>query len=176
MDEEDGMLEPATVARLAAVRLLSVDVDGVLTDGGVYVHDDGSQTRRFNVKDGMGLQLVEQGGIAVAIVTAATISAVRHRMQGLGIRHLRMGVEDKLAALDGLRAELGLEWPAVAHIGDDVNDLPVLRRVGCPLSVADAVAAARAAAIHVSRRRGGDGAVREICDLLLRLRQPPGGS
>ena len=162
---------PEARARLAAVRLLSVDVDGVLTDGGIYMTDDGRQMRKFNVKDGMGLQLVQQAGIAVAIITAGTTAATRYRMEGLGIRHLRMGVGDKLAALDALRVELGVEWPAVAHIGDDINDVPVLHRVGCPLTVADAVEAARAAAIHVTVRRGGDGAVREICDLLLGLRQ-----
>jgi len=169
---DDGRTIGASVrARLAAVRLLSVDVDGVLTDGGIYVADDGRQMRKFNVKDGMGLQLVQQAGIAVAVVTAGTTGAIRHRIEGLGIRHLCMGVEDKLAALDVVRAELGVEWPAVAHIGDDINDLPVLGRVGCPLTVADGIDAARAAAIHVTARRGGDGAVREICDLLLRLRQ-----
>lgn len=170
MDDAGQKLGAGVRVRLAAVRLLSVDVDGVLTDGGVYVHDDGSQTRKFNIKDGMGLQLVQRAGIAVAIVTAGSTPAVRHRMQGLGIRHLRMGVEDKLAALDSVRVELGLDWPAVAHIGDDVNDLPVLRRVGCPLTVADAIAEARAAALHVSARPGGAGAVREICDLMLSLR------
>ncbi len=170
MNDAGRKLEPGVRARLAAVRLLSVDVDGVLTDGGVYVHDDGSQMRKFNIKDGMGLQLLQRAGIAVAIVTAATTPAVRHRMERLGIHHLCLGVEDKLAALDGLRVEVGLDWPAIAHIGDDVNDLPVLRKVGCPLTVADAVDAAIAAAIHITTRRGGDGAVREICDLLLSLR------
>lgn len=165
-------IAPEIRAKLAAVRLLSVDVDGVLTDGGIYVAEDGSQLRKFNVKDGMGLQLVQRAGIAVAIVTAGVTASIRHRVEGLGIRHLRMGVEDKLAALDALRVEIGVEWSAVAHIGDDVNDVPVLRQVGCPLTVADAVEAARAVAIHVTARRGGEGAVREICDLLMDLRKP----
>ena len=156
--------------RLSNVRLLSLDVDGVLTDGGIYIDANGGQLRKFNMKDGMGMQRVRDAGIEVAIISAGHCAAVEHRAAMLGIVQTRTGVSDKLAELRDICASLEIDLSAVAHVGDDVNDIPVLRAVGCPISVADAVAEAREAAIYVSQRRGGDAAVREICDLLLAVR------
>ena len=158
-------------SRLCDVRLLSLDVDGVLTDGGIYIGDNGSQFRKFNVKDGMGMQRVRDAGIEVAIISAGHCAAVEQRASMLGIVHTRTGVTDKLSELRDICALVGTSLSSVAHIGDDVNDIPVMQAVGCPISVADAVAEAREAAIYVTNRRGGDAAVREICDLLLALRQ-----
>lgn len=155
------------IGRLCAVRLLSLDVDGVLTDGGLYYTDDGHQFRKFNVKDGMGMQRVRQLGIEVAIVSAGPSPAIRHRGDSLGLRHVLSGVSNKLETVAGLCEDLGIDLVQAAHVGDDVNDVPLLEAVGCPLSVADGVPEARAAAVFVTERRGGDGAVREICDLLV---------
>ncbi len=159
-------------ARLARVRLLSLDCDGVLTDGGIYVAEDGGQLRKFNVKDGMGMQRVRQAGVEVALITASDTQAIAHRGQSLGLRHVFVGVTDKKATLDELRRSLKLDWEAVAHVGDDLNDLPLLALVGVPMTVADAMPAARDAAVYVTRNRGGAGAVREICDLLVAARRP----
>lgn len=154
------------IEKLKGVRLLSLDVDGVLTDGGLYYAEDGSQLRKFNVKDGMGMKAVRRLGVEVCIITASKTAAIHHRGEVLGIPHVFVGVEDKLTTLIGLCAKLGIGLDAVAHIGDDVNDLPVLRAVGLPLTVADAVDAVLAEAAYVTKRKGGDGAVREICDLI----------
>jgi len=168
-----GKLGPAALRRkLAAVRLLSVDVDGVLTDGGLYYADDGSQLRKFNSRDGMGLQLVRKAGVEVTIVTASRAQAIAVRGRDLGLRYVRVGVEHKLAAVRDVAEGLGVPLSAVAHIGDDLNDLPVFEAAGLSLTVADATAAAKRAAHFVTRAKGGEGAVRELCELILAARAP----
>jgi len=152
--------------RLAAVQLLTLDVDGVLTDGSLYYAEDGTQLRKFNVKDGMGIKLAMAAGVRVALITASTTPAIRIRGEQLGVGHVFLGALDKLATVDTLCRELGIGLDAVAHIGDDLNDLPVLQAVGCPMTVADAVREVRDAVLFVSGRGGGEGAVREICDIL----------
>ena len=156
--------------RLAAVRLLTLDVDGVLTDGGLYYTDDGVIMRRFNVKDGLGIKRVQAAGIAVALISAGPACGIERRGRDLGIAHVYSGVGDKLAKATMLCGELGYELAEVAHVGDDLTDLPLLAAVGCPLTVADAVPEVREAAVFVTERGGGNGAVREICDLLLAAR------
>jgi len=160
----------ALIERLARVRLLTLDVDGVLTDGGLYFGEDGRQWRRFNVKDGLGIKRAVAAGTEVALITASHTDAIHHRGKVLGLRHVLVGVEDKLAALTPLAADLGIGLEAVAHMGDDLNDLPVLAAVGLPLTVTGAVDDVVAAAAYVTEKRGGEGAVREICDLLVMAR------
>lgn len=152
---------------LSRVKLLALDVDGVMTDGGLYYTDTGEELKRFNVKDGMGIKLVMERGLVVAIITNSTSNSVIHRAKKLGITHLFMGVEDKLAVLQNLCSKLEISLEEVAYVGDDVNDLAVLKAVGCPLTVADAIAPNQDAAIYITERPGGRGAVREVCDLLL---------
>jgi 3-deoxy-D-manno-octulosonate 8-phosphate phosphatase (KDO 8-P phosphatase) len=149
---------------------LSLDVDGVLTDGGLYYADDGSQLRKFNVKDGMGMKLARKAGVEVCIVTASQTAAIHHRGEVLGIPHVFVGVDDKLATLKGLCETLGIAPAQVAHMGDDLNDLPLMEMVGLTITVADAVDAVLENVDYVTRRKGGDGAVREICDLVLKAR------
>ncbi len=168
-----GKLNPAALRRkLAAVRLLAVDVDGVLTDGGLYYADDGSQLRKFNSRDGMGLQLVRKAGVEVVIVTASRAQAIAVRGRDLGLRYVRIGVEDKLAAVRDVADGLGVPLAFVAHIGDDLNDLPVFAAAGLALTVADATTAAKRAAHFIARAKGGEGAVRELCELILAARAP----
>ena len=166
----DRLSRDDLIQRLKGVRLLSLDVDGVLTDGSLYYAEDGSQLRKFNVKDGMGMKAVRKAGVEVAIITASKTAAIHHRGEVLGIPHVFVGVDDKLTTLNGLCATLGIGLDAVVHIGDDVNDLPVLRAVGLPITVADAVDPVLDVARYVTTRKGGEGAVREICDLIGRAR------
>ena len=160
--------------RLAAIRLLSIDVDGVLTDGGLYYADDGSQMRKFNVRDGVGLKAIRAAGIEVAIISASKSPSITHRGRYLGLSHVYIGVENKLAVLTDLCEGLGIELAAVAHIGDDANDLEILEAVGCPITVADAIAPVLDIAVYVTEKRGGDGAVREVCDRMLAARGATG--
>jgi 3-deoxy-D-manno-octulosonate 8-phosphate phosphatase (KDO 8-P phosphatase) len=155
--------------RLSQVKLLALDVDGIMTDGGLYYTDSGEVITKFNVKDGQGLKLLMQAGIEVAIVSANSSSATLHRAQKLGIVHTFLGIEDKLTVLKDLCQKLSLSLSQVAYAGDDINDLPILRVVGCPFTVADAMSINKTYAIYVTNLLGGQGAVREICDLIISI-------
>ena len=157
--------------RLGGVRLLSLDVDGILTDGGLYFADNGLTLRKFNVKDGQGIKHVLEAGIEIAIISAGTQEAIRRRMESLGIPHIFTGVPDKLGALTALCDRLSIDLAEVVHMGDDVNDVAVMERVGFPITVPDAVTEALDCALYVTTRMGGMGAVREICDLLVAARR-----
>jgi 3-deoxy-D-manno-octulosonate 8-phosphate phosphatase (KDO 8-P phosphatase) len=161
----------AVQARLSQVKLLALDVDGVLTDGGLYYSNSGEELKKFNVKDGQGIKLVIQTGIEVVIISASNSAATLHRAKKLGIKRAFIGIEDKLATLEQICQELNLSLAQVAYVGDDLNDLPILKSVGCPLTVADAIPENLAQAVYVTELPGGQGAVREICNLLLQVHQ-----
>lgn len=158
--------------KLSQVKLLALDVDGVLTDGGLYYTEAGEELKKFNVKDGMGIKLLLQGGIEVALITTSVSSSVQYRARKLGIPHVFLGAEDKLSVLKELCEQLKVELEQVAYVGDDINDVPVMEEVGCPLTVADAMEGNLACAIYISSRVGGSGAVREICELIIATQGP----
>ncbi len=166
----------AEVSRLlSGVKLLSLDVDGVLTDGGLYYTDDGHIQRKYNVKDGVGIKRALEAGVHIVIISAGVSGSIPERAATLGIEHVFTGVEDKLAVLETLCAELNVEMSQAAHIGDDINDVELLEAVGCPIAVADAQPEAWAAALIITERDGGAGAVREICDGLVETRAQVSG-
>lgn len=156
--------------RARRVRLLCVDVDGVLTDAGMYYGRDGEVLKKFNTRDGMGLARVRAAGVAVAIISGEDSAIVHARAAKLRIDDVFCGAADKLVAIDDLCARHGLRRDEVAFIGDDLNDLSALERVGLACAVADAADPVQAVAHYVTRRRGGDGAVREVCELLVTSR------
>jgi 3-deoxy-D-manno-octulosonate 8-phosphate phosphatase (KDO 8-P phosphatase) len=156
--------------RARRIRLLVLDVDGVLTDGRLYFAADGEQLKVFDVRDGYGLVALQRAGVAVAIISGRKSDAVLRRAAELGISRVSQGVEDKAAQLDSLLQELGVGPPEVACIGDDVPDLPMLRRAGLAIAVADAHPAVQAETHWTTSQPGGRGAVREACDLLLNAR------
>ena len=149
------------------MRAAIFDVDGVLTDGRIYIGEHGEGFKAFSTLDGHGLKLLKQGGIEPLVITGRDSPAVRRRVADLGLVHAVYGAGDKLAAATQLRAVLGLEWPQVAAIGDDWPDLPLLARAGFACAPANAHIEAKALAHHVTAAQGGHGAAREFCDLLL---------
>ena len=149
------------------MRAAIFDVDGVLTDGRIYIGEHGESFKAFSTLDGQGLKLLRQGGIEPIVITGRDSPAVRRRVADLGLQHALYGVHDKLAAATPLLAGLGVDWPEVAVIGDDWPDLPLLVRAGFACAPANAHAEAKAAAHHVTAAAGGHGAAREFCDLLL---------
>jgi 3-deoxy-D-manno-octulosonate 8-phosphate phosphatase (KDO 8-P phosphatase) len=153
--------------RIKPLRLIAFDVDGVLTDGGLYLSDSGEEFKRFNSLDGHGLKMLKNSGIELAIITGRTSKCVELRAKNLGITRVYQGVEDKLAAMQSLLADLKLPAEQAAFMGDDVVDLPVMRRVGLALSVPAAPQIVRDHAHYVSQRNAGHGAVREVCELIL---------
>ncbi|HEX4870203.1 MAG TPA: 3-deoxy-manno-octulosonate-8-phosphatase KdsC [Moraxellaceae bacterium] len=154
--------------KAARVRLLAVDVDGVLTDGRLYFAEDGQEFKTFDTQDGHGLKMLMNAGIPCAIITGRTTQLVARRARNLGIEHLMQGREDKLVALRELSAQLGIALEHIAYVGDDWPDLPALRAAGLGVAVANAHAELRAHADHVTTLEGGRGAVREVCDLILK--------
>ncbi|MEJ0100922.1 MAG: HAD-IIIA family hydrolase [Pseudomonadota bacterium] len=156
--------------RLARIRALVVDVDGTLTDGGMYYDASGEAQKKFNTRDAHGLHRVEQAGLHIAVVTAERSAAVDARMRKLNIRNYIPGQRDKRGALETLAAQWNCSVDEIAYVGDDLNDLPGLEVAGFACCPADAVAAVRAKADYVTVLPGGAGAVREVCDLLLAAR------
>ena len=143
------------------------DVDGVLTDGRLFIGETGESFKAFSALDGHGLKLLVQGGITPLVVTGRDSPAVRRRIADLGLPHAVYGAQDKLAAATALLQSLNLDWPDLAVMGDDWPDLPLMARAAFACAPANAHAEVRAIAHHVTAARGGDGAVRECCDLLL---------
>lgn len=152
------------------VKLLVLDVDGVLTDGRLYYGPRGETLKVFHVRDGHGIKQVQKAGITVAIISGRKSPALLRRAKGLGIKHVAQGVDDKLAALRKLANSLGVTLEDCACLGDDTPDAPILNACGLGIAVSDAHADALAAADLETTRPGGHGAVREVCDWLMAAR------
>jgi 3-deoxy-D-manno-octulosonate 8-phosphate phosphatase (KDO 8-P phosphatase) len=162
---------PASANPALAIKLLALDVDGVLSDGRITYSSDGQELKTFNIKDGLGIKLLQRAGVKVAIITGRRSEMVARRARELGIANLIEGREDKLTALNELCDQLGLRLDECAYMGDDLPDLAAIRAAGLGLTVADAVSEVRAAADWCSHAAGGAGAVREAAEWLLRARQ-----
>lgn len=156
--------------RLARVELLLLDVDGVLTDGRVVIDDHGVESKSFDVRDGHGLKLLQRGGVAVGLVTGRRSRVVELRAAELGIDEVHQGVRNKLLVVRQILSRRGLEPAQVAYVGDDLVDLPVMVQVGVAITVADAAEVVRERAHWVTAAGGGRGAVREVCEAILKAR------
>jgi len=150
------------------IKLLLLDVDGVLTDGSIAYTEDRTETKVFNVKDGLGIKMLHQSGINTGIVTGRSSSALLRRCRELGIDRVFDSVGDKAEVLDQILKETGLTSEEIAFIGDDLPDLPILRKVGLGIAVADAHALIREQADMITKNNGGHGAVREVCEMILK--------
>ena len=159
-----------TDTRLKQIDLILLDVDGVLTTGQVIYDDSGRETKVFNVRDGLGIRMLKEAGIQVGIVTGRRSMALVHRCRNLGIDLLKDGVRDKAAALAGILEETGIDATATAFVGDDLPDLPIMRRVGVPIAVGDAHEQVKKIAVWTTRAEGGCGAVREVSERILKER------
>lgn len=156
--------------RARKIRVAAFDVDGVLTDGALYYAGSGEELKAFDVRDGHGLKMLKDSGVEIAIITSRSSRCVEDRARNLGVELLFQGVADKLAAFQELLGRCSVGAAACAFAGDDVVDLPVLKRCGLAVTVADAPAPIRRQAHYVTRARGGQGAAREICELILYAR------
>lgn len=160
-------MDPAWQARAAAVRLAIFDVDGVLTDGTLWFGDAGEQMKGFHVRDGHGLRMLQDSGVALALLTGRRSVCVERRAAELGIAHVLQGVEHKAEGFARLLSATGLEAPQTAYMGDDVVDLPVMIRCGLAATVPEAPQVVRDRAHYVTRAGGGRGAVRELCERIM---------
>lgn len=162
-------------ARLSRVKLVGFDVDGVFTDGRFYLSDDGIETKAFHTQDGYGVRALLREGIEVAVVSGRRSGAVEKRMAELGVVHVVLGSADKVRQFTELADSLGISLDEAAFVGDDVPDRALLEAVGVPIAVANAVSELRDMCAHVTRARGGHGAVREVAELLLAARRGDAG-
>lgn len=158
---------PQLLLRAQGVRVAFFDVDGVLTDGGLYFSAEGETLKRFHTLDGHGIKLLARAGIVPCVISGRDSAPLRLRLRALGVTQARLGTEDKLPAAAALLAELGLDWSQAAAMGDDWPDLPLLHRAAFSCASANAHAEVRAVVDHVTALPGGQGAAREFCDLLL---------
>ena len=159
--------DPELLLRAQGVRVAFFDVDGVLTDGGLYFSETGETIKRFNTLDGHGLKLLQHAGITPAVISGRDSAPLRLRLKALGVEHAVFGTEDKLPAAEQILAHLGLDWGQAAAMGDDWPDLPMMRRSALACAPANAQVEVRHVAHLVTQARGGEGAARELCDLLL---------
>lgn len=155
-------------ARAKRIKLLLMDCDGVLTDGQLELLEDGDEQKTFHARDGQGISLIHRAGWKTGIISGRTSSAVERRAQDLKMAYVRQYAKDKVKALEEILALAQVSANECAYIGDDVGDIPVMRRVGFAVSVADAVTETKQAAHYVTELKGGRGAVREVCDLILK--------
>ncbi|MGB5438828.1 MAG: 3-deoxy-manno-octulosonate-8-phosphatase KdsC [Gammaproteobacteria bacterium] len=156
--------------KAAAIRLLIFDVDGVLTDGSLSIGDDGQEYKTFNSRDGHGIKMLQKYGVTIAIITGRTSRVVEHRMENLGITHVYQGKLEKLPAFEELIAQLGISPEETAYVGDDVVDLPVMRRVGLAIAVQDAHELVLKHSHWQTPSAGGRGAARDVCEMLMQAR------
>ncbi len=166
----------ALLSKLSAVRLLAMDVDGVLTCGEIEVNSDGFETKRFHVADGLGIQLCLLAGLQVAWISGRSSEAVSRRAAELNIPHLTMGCANKAKAVAELIGRFTLQPENVAYIGDDLNDLPALSLAGVRFAPSNAISEVKALADMVTERSGGCGAVREVCDVILKAQEKWNGA
>ena len=162
--------DPQLLLKAQGIRVAFFDVDGVLTDGGLYFSGEGEVLKRFHTLDGHGLKMLQKAGITPAVVTGRDSPALRLRLSNLGVTHARFGTEDKVPAAEAILGELGLQWHQAAAMGDDWPDLPVMRRSAFACAPANAHDEVLAVADWITPRSGGEGAVRQLCDLLLAAR------
>jgi 3-deoxy-D-manno-octulosonate 8-phosphate phosphatase (KDO 8-P phosphatase) len=159
--------EPALLLKAQAIKVAFFDVDGVLTDGGLLFSETGETLKRFNTLDGQGFKLLQKAGITPVIITGRDSKPLRLRLAALGVEHAHFGTEDKRPAAESTLAALGLNWSEAAGMGDDWPDLPVMQRCAFSCAPANAHAEVIALADHVTKLKGGEGAAREFCDILM---------
>lgn len=153
--------------KASLIKLLLLDVDGVLTDGTIFYSDNGCKMRQFHVHDGMGIRLLQQAGIQVGVISAKTSSCVRERLENLNIKHIFLGEEDKILCYQNIKTQLQLKDCQIAYMGDDILDLPVLQRAGLTITTPHAASYVKDAVDITTTKDAGKGAVRELCEFIL---------
>jgi len=157
-------------SKIKAIDFLILDVDGVLTDGKIIIDDHGNETKQFHVRDGHGIKLLQRAGVEVMLLTGRISGVVTHRARELGIEEVYQGAKNKVEVLETILQKRAISGNTIAYVGDDVVDIPVFNRVGFAAAVADAAELAKEAADYLTEHRGGDGAVREVCELIIAVK------
>ena len=157
----------AILERAKHIKLVIFDVDGVMTDGGLTIGDDGQEYKTFNTQDGLGMKLLKASGVDMAIITGRTSNVVKQRAESTGVAHFYQGVDDKLIAYQDLSLKMGLKPEQIAFMGDDIVDMPPMLRCGFAITVPAAPDSVKQHAHYITKKEGGRGAVREVCELIM---------
>jgi len=157
--------------KASKIKLLILDVDGVLTDGSIYYHADATHSKAFNVPDGLGMKMLMRSGVTIAIISGKSSLATKLRLEELGVKHIYLGHENKNAIFASLKSELKISNEAIACVGDDIPDVAILRQVGLGIAVKNATSQAKKAAAIITKNSGGKGAVREVCELIMKAQK-----
>lgn len=155
------------LSKAKQIKLLVLDVDGVMTDGRLYISNSGEEMKAFNCHDGHGIKMLKRNGVEVAMISGRSSPALEQRAEELGIKYLYQGREDKINALNELLDNIDVSYQQIAHLGDDLPDLPIIRRVGLGMAVANAYPLVKEHALWCTQAKGGEGAVREACDFIM---------
>jgi len=166
-DMVDRVIDKVLSDKIRIISILVLDVDGVMTDGKIIIDDGGRETKNFDVKDGHGIKILMRYGIDIVLLTGRRSAVVEHRARDLGIKEVHQGILNKLEIFEEIIKKRSLRYENVAFIGDDIVDIPLLKRVGFSAAVADASEDVKACVDYITKRRGGNGAVREVCELIL---------
>jgi 3-deoxy-D-manno-octulosonate 8-phosphate phosphatase (KDO 8-P phosphatase) len=166
----DERIEEKLYKKIKNVCVLILDVDGVMTDGKIIIDDLGNEVKHFNVRDGHGIKMLMRYGVDVVLLTGRKSAVVEHRAKDLGIHEVYQGTHDKLLIFEAILREKSLRYENIAYIGDDIVDIPVLRRAGFSVAVADAAEHVKKYVHYITKNSGGDGAVREVCELILQAK------
>lgn len=161
------MVSEAVLASAKKIKVMIFDVDGVMTDGGLMIGDDGQEYKTFHSQDGLGMKLLKKSGVQMAIITGRTSNVVTKRAESTGIEHFYQGIDDKLAAFNDLIKKMDIHPDEAAFMGDDIVDVPPMLRCGLAITVPDAPESVKARAQYVTHKSGGKGAVREVCELIM---------
>ena len=165
------MINDLVLEKAKQIQLLILDVDGVLTDGKIWLLPDGDETKCFHIQDGLGITHIQKAGIQVAVISGRNSKIVQRRMHELNVAHVFQGVDDKLPVFQTLLKKLNITAKQAAYVGDDFPDIPILKKVGLSIAVNNAVNDVKHLCDWHTHKSGGEGAVREVCDLLLKVRQ-----
>ncbi|MDR1057000.1 MAG: HAD-IIIA family hydrolase [Coxiellaceae bacterium] len=153
------------------IKLLVLDVDGVLTNGKLYSSDNGMETKSFHIHDGMGLKLLLKHNIIIVVISGRKSQATKKRMRELGIKHVYLGIDNKLQIFNRFKKQFGLKKENIACVGDDLPDIPLMKQAGFSIAVANATHQVQKVADYITKNKGGQGAVREVCDLILQVQE-----
>ncbi len=160
-----------SISAIKKIKLLCLDVDGVMTDGGIYYSNDGNIIRKYNIQDGYGIKRIIKFGLNIAVITMSNEKNIKIRMKSLGIKNYFFNINSKLSVVNMLSKKMNIKMSEIAFLGDDLNDMEVMKKVGLPISVSNAVREIKKLTLFTTTLPGGSGAIRQVCDLIIKIKK-----
>ena len=165
------LVSKKSISIIKKIKLFCLDVDGVMTDGGIYYSNDGNITRKYNIQDGYGIKKIIKSGLNIAVITMSNEKNIKIRMKSLGIKNYFFNIHSKLSVVSMLSKKMNIKMSEIAFLGDDLNDMEVMKKVGLPISVSNAVREIKKITLFTTTLPGGSGAIRQVCDLIIKIKK-----